>query len=118
MSVKNSTYNLKNGRYVLGGTTEMSTFGLEWWSRAKISSHPSDIVYVVEKKYEGKPQLLGYVWYGDEGLWWVIAQYNGIIDPIEEIVEGKVLLIPLKDRMQRELFLGKATGGAPSKREA
>lgn len=32
--------------------------------------------------------------YGDVGYWWIIALYNGIIDPINEIVPPLTLLLP------------------------
>lgn len=116
---KNSVYNTKNGRYVLGGTTEVSASKLEWWSRTDVKRDPSDIVYVMEKKYEGKPWLLGYVFYGDEGLTWVILQYNTVLDPLTELVEGKLLLVPTLERVKREVFNPNASvGGIPSTRES
>jgi hypothetical protein len=99
---KNSTEN-KNGRYVLGGTTEVSLSFIEWWNRKEMKRHPSDIIYAMEKKYEGRPDLLGYVFYGDSSLWWIIAQFNGILDPMDEMVEGKILYIPQLDRIQKDL---------------
>lgn len=111
-TINNSAYNTKYGRYVLGGTTEVSPHALELWDQSELPRDPSDLIYFVEKKYEDAPQLLGYVFYGDTGLWWVICQYNGIIDPIEEIVEGKMLYIPLKDR----IFYTTGTGIVPSTR--
>lgn len=117
-TLKNSTFNTKNGRYTLGGTTEVSSFAIEWWNKNPMPRDPSDIVYSMEAKYEGRPDLLGYLFYGDPGLWWVIATYNGIIDPTEELVLGKILLIPLKERVQSELFSKtQKTGGIPSARK-
>lgn len=114
--IKNSTFNTTNGRYVLGGVTETSAFALEMWDKNTLSPDPSDIVYFVEKKYENKPHLLGYVFYGDTGLWWVICQYNGILDPISEIIEGKLLLIPLKDRISTMSSNQSNVGGIQSTR--
>lgn len=37
-NVKNSVYNVKNGRYTLGGETEVSEFALEWWSKNECGS--------------------------------------------------------------------------------
>lgn len=117
LNVKNSAYNVKNGRYTLGGTTEVSAFALEWWSKNPIPSDPSDIVYFVEKKYEGKHHQLGYVFYGDTGLWWIICQYNGIIDPLNEIVEGKMLLIPTIERVKAQIISPNIkAGGIPTTR--
>ena len=115
-TVNNSTYNVINGRYVLGGTTEVSAWALEMWDANNLVQDPSDIAYFVEKKYEGKPHLLGYVFYGDTGLWWIICQFNGIIDPIQEIVEGKLLMIPTIERIKADIITNNAPGGATSTR--
>ena len=114
--IKNSTYNTKNGRYTLGGTTEVSLHGLEWWIRKDLPQDPSDLVYLMEKKYENRPDLLGFIFYGDSLLWWIICQYNGILDPHEELVEGRVLLIPTLERIKREIS-AISPGGIPSTRE-
>ena len=117
LTINNSTYNIKNGRYALGGKTEVSSFALELWENNPIASDPSDIVYYVEKKYENQPHILGYVFYGDTGLWWVICLYNQIIDPIAEIVEGKMLLIPTLERVKSEVFSANMSqGGVPTTR--
>lgn len=101
--MKNSAYNTKNGRYAIGGQTEVSSRALEWWDRADIPLDSSDLVYALEEKYVGKPYLLGKLFYGDEGLWWVICQYNAIIDPIGELVVGRVLRIPSPSRVNDRL---------------
>jgi hypothetical protein len=104
LNQKNSVYNIKNGRYVIGGTTEVSVGMLEWWSKNKIKHDPSDLVYFFEKKYEGRPEMLGYVFYGDVGMWWIICQYNNILDPFVELVEGAILIIPTLDRVKHDLI--------------
>jgi hypothetical protein len=98
-TLRNSTYNQKNGRYIRGGRTETSGERLEWWDKREVLPDPSDIIYIMEAKYEGRPDLLGYAFYGDTGLWWVICQYNGILDPLSELIEGKPLLIPTKTKV-------------------
>ena len=115
-NVKNSLYNSKNGRYVLGGISETSSFAIEMWDATTLQPDSSDIIYYVEKKYEGYPHLLGYIFYGDIGLWWVICQYNGIIDPMEEIIEGKSLLIPTLDRINTLFSRSYNISGIPSTR--
>jgi hypothetical protein len=116
-TINNSIDNIKNGRYVLGGTTEVSSFAIEMWDANVLPSDPSDILYYVEKKYEGKPHLLGYIFYGDTGLWWIICLYNKIIDPLQEIVEGRALLIPTLDRLKTQIFSNNSkVGGTPTTR--
>lgn len=117
LNLKNSVYNTKNGRYVIGGTSEVSTHAIEWWSRNVVKRDPTDLVYFMEKKYEGRPEMLGFVFYGDVGMWWMIAQYNSILDPHTELVEGKVLLIPTFERVKQDLVTPNLkVGGVPSTR--
>lgn len=111
----NSLSNKKTGRYVLGGITEVSQSGIEYWERSLLDRDPSDIVYLMEKKYEGRPDLLGILFYNDPALWWVVAQYNGILDPLEEFVEGKLLYVPLLDRVRSQMF-NKSSGPIVSTR--
>ena len=116
LNAKNSAYNLKNGRYVLGGTTEVGVQTLEWWTKTVVKRDPSDLVYFMEKKYEDRPDTLGYVFYGDSALWWIIAQYNNILDPAVELVEGKLLIIPTLDRAKQVYSTAAKVGGIPSTR--
>ena len=115
-TIKNSTYNVKNGRYVLGGQTEVSASFLEHWDRWEIPLSVDDIIYVMEKKYEGRPDMLGVLFYGDPGLWWTVCTYNGIINPFEELIEGKVLRVPLKERLMSVINKKLAIGGVISTR--
>lgn len=109
---KDSTYNQKNGRYVRGGVTEVSPRFTEWWERAEVVYDTSDVVYVMEEKYVGRPDLLAYVFYGDTRLKWVIMQYNNIIDPAE-LVAGLMLIIPTTDKVT-STFGVKKVGGVPT----
>jgi hypothetical protein len=72
----------------------------------------------MEKKYEGNPSILGYVFYGDTGLWWIICMYNVILDPMTELIEGKMLLIPTIERVHAQIIAPNigAIGGVPSTR--
>lgn len=38
--------------------------------------------------------LLAWKAYGDESLWWIIADANGVDDPLQELVPGTTLVIP------------------------
>ncbi len=109
----NSTL-LNTSRYVHGGGTELQNNRLEWWERVVFQKDPSDIVYVVENIYEGRLDNISYVFYNEPRYWWFIAQYNNILDPMTEIVAGKTLLIPTKDRLQ--ILLTGRQGGLASTR--
>jgi hypothetical protein len=105
---------IKNSRYVQGGLTEVGEFGLEWWDRYDIPSHPSDRQYIVEDKYKNRPDLIANAFYGDWSLWWLICQYNYILDPHAELVAGLVLIIPTLERIQ--LLFNRKIGGTISTR--
>lgn len=114
MSANNSVYR-KNSRYVSGGTTETGQLGLEWWEREPLTVSPNDRVYQVERKFEGRIDLIASLFLGDPRNWWVLAQYNAILDPFEEIREGTLLYIPSSERLAA--ILGGKTGGVASQRE-
>lgn len=118
---KNSAL-IENGRYVAGGTVEVSTWGsLEWWEKRTMTRDITDLVYVVEKKFEGRPDLIANAFYGDTiqnptGLNWFVCQYNAILDPFEEITEGVMLRLPHPKRLMAWLRDGSDLGGVPSTR--
>ena len=110
----NSTL-VQNSRYVVGGQTEVNQNALEWWERTAFQIDPSDITYVVEQKSAGRLDLIAQAFLEDHTLWWFIAQFNSILDPFGEIVEGRVLRIPTKERTQS--MLNGKLGGYDSTRE-
>ena len=114
MANSNSLYN-KFSRYVAGGTAETANSKIEWWERNQLSSSNSDIVYTVENFYEGRLDLIASVFYNEPRYWWVIAQYNNVLNPFTEIIAGRILLIPSKDRLS--LMLSSKPGGIDSTRE-
>lgn len=114
MSNANSLYN-KFSRYVGGGTSEQANGKIEWWERNEFPTSNTDIVYVVENFYEGRLDLISAVFYNEPRWWWIIAQYNNILDPFGEIIAGRTLLIPSKDRIQ--LMISKKQGGINSTKQ-
>lgn len=113
MAISNSLY-LNTSRYVHGGDSEQADNRIEWWSRRVLPPDSSDITYVVENFYEGNPQAIATVFYGEPRYWWVICQFNSILDPISEITAGRTLLIPTSDRLN--LMLTGRKGGYESER--
>lgn len=105
----------KYSRYVGGGTTETANLRIEWWEKLQFETDETDIVYTVENFYEGRPDLIASVFYNEPRYWWVIAQYNNILDPFSEITAGRVLLIPSKDRLP--LMLLSRKGGVDSTKQ-
>jgi hypothetical protein len=110
----NSTL-VQNSRYVVGGQTEVNSKRLEWWERANFTLDESDDRFVIDRKTEGRLDLIAAAFLGDSHLWWFIAQYNAILDPHGEVIQGRVLRIPKKDRVQT--MLSGAQGGYASTRE-
>jgi hypothetical protein len=111
---KNSTL-VQNSRYVVGGNTETNQNALEWWERTVFTLDATDTTYVVEDKVAGRLDTIAKVYLGDDSLWWLLAQYNMILDPYEEIVVGRVLRIPSPARV-KTMLKGKI-GGFESTRE-
>jgi len=114
MAEKNSTL-VKNSRYVAGGQTEVNDQRLEWWERTNFQLDDTDVQYTIDKRTEGRLDLIAQAFLGNSHLWWVIAQYNAILDPHAEISLGRVLRIPTPARVQN--MLNGKLGGYPSARE-
>lgn len=106
----------RTSRYVSGGTTEVSQGRLEWWERNVFAQNrATDSLYVVEDKTAGRLNTITSMHYGSEDYWWVIAQYNNILDTHDEVQPGVILRIPLKSTV--DTLLQGRIGGVPSKRE-
>jgi hypothetical protein len=114
MNKINSTQ-VRTSRYVSGGVTEVNSSALEWWERSTIPIGSDDITYVVEKKFEGRLDLIAAMFLGEPRYWWVIAQYNNVLDPHDEIIEGNILYIPSQTRVSS--MLDGRIGGIASTRE-
>lgn len=54
----------------------------------------SYVLYTIPQFAENRIDMISYIHYGTVQLWWLIAQYNDMIDPSAEIVMGKVIRIP------------------------
>ena len=109
-----STY-IRRGRYVAGGQTEVNNNALEWWERGVLETLDTDVRFVVDSRSEGRPDLIAQAMLGDSKLWWLLLQYNSVLDPFAEVSIGRVLKIPDASRVQ--LMLNGKTGGYPSQRE-
>jgi hypothetical protein len=105
----------KYSRYVAGGVTEVANSRLEWWERTVFDSSSTDQAYTVENFYEGRMDLIASAFYNEPRYWWVIAQYNNILNPFTETTAGRVLIIPSKDRLS--LMLSTKLGGIPSAKQ-
>ncbi len=116
MTEQKSSVQRRGSRYACGGVTEVTPTALEWWERTVFASAPDDTFYRVERKFEGRLDLIAALLLGEPRHWWILAQYNNVLDPFAEIVEGAVLVVPSATRVQAILNGGR-TGGVPSTRE-
>ena len=103
-------------RYTSGGTTEIGENTLGWWERSILTSASDDRKYVIERKFEGRLDLIAALFLGEPRYWWIIAQYNSVLDPFDEIREGAIIYIPSSERVEAILSSG-TTGGVASTRE-
>lgn len=78
-------------------TKKYGTF-LDVLEKRNIRFRKDDVVYVIERAYEYRPDLLAFDLYGDAGLWWVFAVRNPnvITDPLGDFVAGATIRIPKK----------------------
>lgn len=115
MSEEKNSVLRRRTRYSSGGVTEVSSGKLEWWERNFMPAGDDDKIYTVERRFEGRIDLIAALFLGEPRLWWVLAQYNSILDPHAEVIEGAQIFIPSQARV--DSFLEGRTGGVPSARE-
>lgn len=71
-----------------------------------IETSLDDTEYIIEKKYEYRPDRLAHDIYGDESLWFVFQLRNMdvIKDPIFDFKTGKKIYIPIKRNVENMRF--------------
>lgn len=57
----------------------------------------ASVQYTVPQYAAGRLDIVSLIHYGTVEYWWLIAQYNDILDPIESITTETVLQIPSID---------------------
>lgn len=110
----NSVYN-RYSRFVHGGTTEVRDGRLEIHDRSVFPTDETDMVYAIERQFSGRPDMIASLFYNEPRYWWVIAQHNNILDPFSEMVTGRLIFIPTKERLMT--MLAGRQGGIDSKRD-
>jgi hypothetical protein len=78
--------------------TPQRDFYLDIWNPITVPASVNDREYVIESKYEQRPDLLAHDEYGSPRLWWIFALVNKdiLIDPIGDFNTGKTITIPTK----------------------
>ena len=78
--------------------TRITDFYLDIWNADALEQTATvdDREYIIESKYEGRPDLLAYEVYGDPSQWWKIAMRNKdkLVDPINDFTAGKTIWLP------------------------
>ena len=109
-----SVVNNKNSRYIAGGVTETGEIGIEWWEREKYKLAEDDLLVEVDHTLEYRLDLIAHIYLGNSKLWWLIAQYNAILDPFSEITIGAIIRVPSLTRLPN--LLSGTLGGIKSQR--
>ena len=61
---------------------------------SNLSNSPSKVA-IIPAGMEGRPDLISFKVYGTPDFWWVICAANKIIDPFEQLIAGKQIIIPI-----------------------
>lgn len=69
----------------------------------KLRNLPALTIHTVQNFEQGRMDLIALKYYKRDDLWWPLAVYNGIINPIAEVVTGTVLRIPSKSDIESAL---------------
>ncbi len=69
----------------------------------KLKGHDSDSFHVVTDMDSKRIDLIAWKYYRDVRLWWVIAEFNNISNPLE-IPAGTTLRIPSYERVQMKVI--------------
>lgn len=110
INANDNSANNSRGRYSQGGTTDRYPTRLGWWDRRTLPKSDTDIIITIDARYQYRPWMVAYDYYGSESLEWVILQYNNILDTMEEFGQGVVITIPTSARLNLEI-LSKQSGG-------
>lgn len=69
---------------------------LDVWDYITINPSDDDELITLDSKYNQRPDLLAYNYYGDVRLWWVFAVRNPnvLIDPVYDLTTNTEIYIP------------------------
>tara|TARA_B110000444_G_C18839528_1_gene597985 strand:- start:1478 stop:1777 length:300 start_codon:yes stop_codon:yes gene_type:complete len=82
---------------------QVTDFYLDLNSLPRMPKSISDDIYVIESRYDKRPDLLAHKLYGTANLWWVFALRNPdlLVDPLEDFVSGLKIFTPTKGTIDR-----------------
>lgn len=78
--------------------TKIREFYLDLYNPIEFPAAIDDISYVIESKYDQRPDLLAHDQYGSAGYWWIFAVRNKniLIDPINDFTVGTEIMMPAR----------------------
>jgi len=89
------------------GEAEVKGNKIGWWERETLIKDPStDITITITDEFHKRPSMVAHKYYGKSILFWLVLQYNNIVDVEEEFLKGMEIIIPSKARALSE-FSGK-----------
>lgn len=112
MSRDNNAVQQSTGRYVQGGLTDSFNSRLGWWERTPFAFRTDDIFTHVRPGENARPWLISFRVYNQDGLGWLVLQYNNIVDINEELVPGTRIRLPHPSRVSLSILIN-PTGGNP-----
>lgn len=64
---------------------------------------PFDVEYIIETKYDRRPDLYSYDIYGTSKWWWIFAERNPNIikDPINDFKAGVTIYVPSSENLDK-----------------
>lgn len=85
--------------------TPQTTWYLSNYEPREMVQDGTDIIKVLETKYENRPDLLSYDLYGSPNFWWVfmIVNPDQIKDPIYDFKAGMIINVPTANRLSNNL---------------
>lgn len=89
----------RQSRMLNGGKTEIKGDKLGWWERESFEKNTTtDVRVTIPDVYDRRPDLLSYRVYQTPRLFWLILQYNNIVDVEEEFRSGQEIILPSRVR--------------------
>lgn len=65
-------------------------------------------VFIIQAAHEGRPDYISRKFYESIGYWWVICQFNGVVNPLVDLYAGREILIPDLNEVLKFLGANKA----------
>jgi hypothetical protein len=68
-------------------------------------------VITVDASTEANLPGIAHTYLGDQSLWWLILEFNGLLDPLQDIAPGTRLLLPERRSVIAFLEARESVGG-------